>query len=83
MATVYRLIKFEGSNEAVQHQLNMSLAEGKYNTNKNLSISILDLNENNLPGDPSFLPGIESVPLREQLTKHIDKDATTKKSKDS
>lgn len=80
MATHYRLIKFEGSEEGVKRQLDGSMAEGKYKIHDNLSMSILDLNESNLPGDPSFLPGIELVPPRKQFTKHKDKDASSQES---
>ena len=74
MAKAYRLIKFEGSDEAVRRQLNGCIAEGKYKLHNSLSMSILDLNDDNLPNDPSFLPGIELVPPRKELTKIGDLD---------
>lgn len=83
MAKMYRLIKFEGSEEAIARQLADSTPEGRYQIHPSLSMSILDLNDNNLPGDPSFLPGIEGVPPRKQLTKNRELNASSEKSQDS
>jgi len=64
--TIYRIIKFEGTEEALKFQLGHSIQPGKYQVNKDLTITIKDRNDD--PNEHTFFDDVKIVPVMGMIT---------------
>lgn len=65
--TIYRIIKFEGTEEALDFQLGHSVQPGfKYQVNKDLTITIKDRNDD--PNERTFFDDVKIAPVMGMIT---------------
>lgn len=65
--TIYRIIKFEGTQEALDQQLGHSVQQGfKYEPSKDLTITIKDRNDD--PNERTFFDDVKIAPVVGMIT---------------
>lgn len=64
---IYRIIKYEGTEEALAFQLDHSVQPGfKYQVNKDLTITVKDRNDD--PNESTFFDDVKMAPVLGMIT---------------